>query len=93
MPPTLAELIFATLTELQIDRIIDLGFKIVQGIGYVCSIIIPLLVLRFQKRNALKLANKVDASTEASKRALDVANGHNEKIATLTATIQEQSKP
>ena len=87
-PLTLAEAVFAVLTELQIDRLIELCFKIVQGVGYACSIIIPAMVLYFQKRNAKNLAAKVDASTEASKVALTVANGHNEKIATLTESLK-----
>ena len=56
----------AALTELQINRLIELCFKIVQGVGYACSIIIPTMVLYFQKRNAKNLAAKVDASTTAA---------------------------
>jgi predicted RND superfamily exporter protein len=92
-PSTLAELCFAALTELQIDRLIELAFKIVQGVGYACSIIIPSMVLYFQRRNARNIAAKVDASTEASKEALTVANSHNAKIANLTEVIKSHQSP
>lgn len=77
----------AILTEIQVDRILDLAFKVVQGVGYASSILLPALLLYFQKRNAIEIKGKVDESTKASEVALTVANGHNEKIAKLTELV------
>ena len=77
----------AMLTEIQIDRILDLAFKVIQGIGYASSILLPALLLYFQKRNAIEIKGKVDESTKGSEVALNSANGHTEKIANLTEKI------
>lgn len=84
--------LIAALTDNQTDRIIGIAEKFVSGIGAVAAIVLPALVLYFQKRNAKNLISKVDASTEASKTALNVANGHNEKIANLTEIVANSSQ-
>lgn len=86
-------LIAVAFTEQQNDRIIDLIFKIVQGVGYVVTMVLPVLILRYQKRNVTAIKTEVEKSTVASEVALTVANGHNAKIADLTQQILElQSK-
>jgi O-methyltransferase involved in polyketide biosynthesis len=90
---TLAETLFAVLTEHQLDRLIDLISKVVNGILAAVAVILPSLVLYFQKRNAKALIEKINESAEASTAALDVANGHNQKIAVLTEIIANSAIP
>ena len=86
--------IVTALTEMQVDRILDIvssALKTVAGgIGVVWSALAPFLigylVIR-QKVNRKALDDAISENTEVSKEAFRVANGHNAKIAELTNRI------
>jgi len=47
----MTQYLVSTLNDAHIDRLIDLGFKVVQGLGYAGSLILPALILYFQNKN------------------------------------------
>lgn len=95
----ITDLILAVLTDAQFDRILSIIEKIVQGVAALAAVVLPLLVLHFQKRNFKSVTAKqeenaiaLEKAKQASETALNVANGHNEKIANLTEVVAKSIK-
>ena len=82
--------IFIALTEAQNDRLIEILWEIVKFIIGALGILLPSLLLYFQRINKETVTQKIDEvekkldlNTKVSEVAFNVANGHNAKIVEL----------
>jgi hypothetical protein len=82
----------AALTELQVDQIIRIFegslHTMGEGVKTVWNLLSPALLAYLAYKQALN-RKALDANTEVSKKAFEVANGHNEKIS-KAVEISEQ---
>lgn len=86
-------ILLALLTERQIDSIIAIVGRLIDHIPAVLTMLGTLFLIIRQWINKRDITEKVEAGTKASTAALEVANGHNAKIATaveLSAKVLEK---
>jgi len=85
----IAEILYAVLTETQVDRLIGILSRVVEISASIGGVILPAMLLYFQKRNFNRLSDKQDAATEASQSAIKISNGHNEKIIAVAELVHK----
>jgi hypothetical protein len=82
----------AMLTDPQVDRILDMVYKIIVGIGGFMSVALPALILHFQRRNVSAVTKEIAVNKELSVVATTTANDTNTKIAKLAEELVELRK-
>ena len=89
---SIAAALLLALTDPQVDHLIKLLESLMtmtsEGIKTLWFALSPLLLAYLAWRQAQN-RKALDANTQVSEKAFEVANGHNEKIVTLTETVKE----
>lgn len=96
IPIQILAALLATLTENQVDQIIQITRSVIETIGSgintlwitLSPVLLGYLAYR-QSINRREIAGKIDQNTEVSTKAFETANGHNEKIAAAVQLSKE----